>query len=222
MARSTSPPAGRRGADPEGTPSSRRDVLRNRNALLDAARELFSSGAPVPMYEIGRRAGVGQATLYRHFPDRASLAAAIAEELIEDLEAAAADIGRGPDSFVALLRQVVAIVAHSRGLIAVVQDATGESQLAQLADRLLALLALPLEDAHAAGTVTDTFVAADSLLVLKMIQGTLEGNSDPGSRLAVANHALGFILEGICVPPPGPPDEGRRVRRAVSSPKSRR
>ena len=42
----------------------RKDAARNRAAILDAARELFACGRDVPMYEIGRRAGVGQATLY--------------------------------------------------------------------------------------------------------------------------------------------------------------
>ena len=36
----------------------RKDAARSRTAILDAARELFSGGRDVPMYEIGRRAGV--------------------------------------------------------------------------------------------------------------------------------------------------------------------
>ena len=55
----------------------RKDAQRNREAILAAARELFAESADVPMYEIARRAGVGQATLYRNFPDRRNLAASL-------------------------------------------------------------------------------------------------------------------------------------------------
>jgi len=72
-------------------PPLRKDAARSRAAILTAARELFSSGRDIPMYEIGRRAGVGQATLYRHFPDRAAIVAAISREHVERIEALAAE-----------------------------------------------------------------------------------------------------------------------------------
>ena len=55
----------------------RKDAQRNREAILAAARALFAECADVPMCEVARRAGVGQATLYRNFPDRGDLAAAL-------------------------------------------------------------------------------------------------------------------------------------------------
>ncbi|MEV0092685.1 TetR/AcrR family transcriptional regulator [Streptomyces sp. NPDC050738] len=52
----------------------RADALRNRERIVAAAREIFVEFGPeVPLDEIARRAGVGNATLYRHFPDRAEL-----------------------------------------------------------------------------------------------------------------------------------------------------
>ncbi|MGW0701035.1 TetR/AcrR family transcriptional regulator [Streptomyces sp. NPDC002867] len=52
----------------------RADALRNRERIVSAAREMFVEYGPeVPLDEIARRAGVGNATLYRHFPDRAVL-----------------------------------------------------------------------------------------------------------------------------------------------------
>ena len=69
----------------------RKDAARNREAILDAARELMARSADFPLYEVARRAGVGQATLYRHFPDRATLAATIARELHEEIGAAVAE-----------------------------------------------------------------------------------------------------------------------------------
>jgi AcrR family transcriptional regulator len=46
----------------------RKDAARNREAILDAGRDLMAVSRDFPMSEVARRAGVGQATLYRHFP----------------------------------------------------------------------------------------------------------------------------------------------------------
>ncbi|MFI9649029.1 TetR/AcrR family transcriptional regulator [Streptomyces sp. NPDC052040] len=56
-------------------PRPRADALRNRERIVTAAREMFVEfGADVPFDEIARRAGVGNATVYRNFPDRDALA----------------------------------------------------------------------------------------------------------------------------------------------------
>src|SRR6201999_3204489 len=63
----------------------RADARRNYEALLDAADEIFSRRGPdAPLDEIARRAGVGNATLYRHFPSRRDLLVAVC---IGDVEA---------------------------------------------------------------------------------------------------------------------------------------
>jgi AcrR family transcriptional regulator len=62
----------------------RADQQRNRQALLDAARELFAKrGLDVPLDDIAKRSGLSNPTLYRHFPDRGSL---IIEVVLEHLE----------------------------------------------------------------------------------------------------------------------------------------
>lgn len=62
-------------ARPTGdTPELRADAARNRDRILRAAREAFSTdGIDVPISTIARRAGVGTATLYRRFPTREAL-----------------------------------------------------------------------------------------------------------------------------------------------------
>ncbi|MEU7551719.1 TetR/AcrR family transcriptional regulator [Streptomyces sp. NPDC044571] len=58
----------------ERVPRPRADAVRNRERILVAAREMFvETGCSAPFDEIARRAGVGNATVYRHFPDRAAL-----------------------------------------------------------------------------------------------------------------------------------------------------
>ena len=59
----------------------------NRRALIDAARDLFAEqGFSVPFSAIAKRAGVGQASLYRHFPDKVTLGVAIFDENLKLLE----------------------------------------------------------------------------------------------------------------------------------------
>lgn len=77
------------------TPSRapRSDALANRGKILESARQLFASeGTDVSMNEIARRAGVGAATLYRHFPQRDDLVAAIYQEELDSLAAAAEEL----------------------------------------------------------------------------------------------------------------------------------
>src|ERR1700745_2083307 len=90
----------------------RKDAQRNREAILEAARELFADCADVPMYEVARRAGVGQATLYRNFPDRRDLAAALLLEEMERTEQLAAEHAGDPDAFFVLLRNLVGTLAR--------------------------------------------------------------------------------------------------------------
>jgi AcrR family transcriptional regulator len=61
----------------------RKDVLRNRQRVVAAARAAFvEQGPDVSLEEIARRAGVGATTLYRHFADRDDLVEAVLEDLI--------------------------------------------------------------------------------------------------------------------------------------------
>jgi AcrR family transcriptional regulator len=83
------------------TPEERRPAnqgpkaaARNRTALIAAAREVYAAqGLDAPISAIARRAGVGQGSLYRHFPDRAAVAAAVLEENVRQIERAAAAEG---------------------------------------------------------------------------------------------------------------------------------
>jgi len=64
----------------------RRDAERNRQRILEAAREAFAhDGLSVTLDEIGRRAGVGVGTVYRRFPDKEQLIDALFEDRINEL-----------------------------------------------------------------------------------------------------------------------------------------
>ncbi len=193
----------------EHSPALRSDVQRNRRALLQAAHELFAAGRDVPMYEVARRAGVGQATLYRHFPDRLSLLAALAEEALAGLEEQARAIPPGPGALAAVLRLVAGVLARSGAFTEVLQEeekGSGRpepgSLLHRLMERVLALVAGPLQQAKAAGAISGDFQAEDVVLVLAMVKGALDAAGPaPAERAAVADRAVDLALYGLLARP---------------------
>ncbi|HEY1445767.1 MAG TPA: helix-turn-helix domain-containing protein [Acidimicrobiales bacterium] len=69
----------------EGRPM-RADARRNRELLVAAAKEVFSSqGAGASMEAIAKQAGVGVGTLYRHFPNRLDLVEAVYQTDVDEL-----------------------------------------------------------------------------------------------------------------------------------------
>src|SRR5918997_3877226 len=89
----------------------RADARRNYERLLTAARAAFDEhGADASLDGIARRAGVGIGTLYRHFPTRSDLLAAVLRDEIEALSAAAERLltSQAPgDALINWLRAVV-------------------------------------------------------------------------------------------------------------------
>ncbi|MEV4550834.1 TetR/AcrR family transcriptional regulator [Nonomuraea wenchangensis] len=98
----------------------RADARRNYDRLLAAAAEAVAEqGAEASLEEIARRAGVGSATLHRHFPSRQQLLEAVFRDKVEALCARAADLAAGPDPGRALATWLRAVAGHAvsnRGL----------------------------------------------------------------------------------------------------------
>jgi AcrR family transcriptional regulator len=182
-------------------PARRKDAQRNREAILDAARELFAECAEVPMYEVARRAGVGQATLYRNFPDRGNLAAAILTEWLERTEQLAAGHAGDPDAFFVLLRQVVEMTWRCRGIKELAQeDASVGSAIERFRQRLAELMTRPMRDAKSAGTLRRDLTTDDIFMILQMARGAADGTEGSAARASAAGRALTLVLEGISPP----------------------
>ncbi|GAA4898432.1 TetR/AcrR family transcriptional regulator [Streptomonospora salina] len=81
----------------------RADVRRNRAALLDTAqRHFLQHGVGTSLEAVAKEAGVGPGTLYRHFPTREALLAAVLQSRSEELVARQADIEQLDDPTEAL------------------------------------------------------------------------------------------------------------------------
>ncbi|MFF0740478.1 TetR/AcrR family transcriptional regulator [Streptomyces sp. NPDC004111] len=101
----------------DAPPPRRSDARRNRERLVDAARETFAEFGPgASLNEIARRADVGPGTLYRHFPHRQALLTAVLRDRVEALCAKAEELRTSdqvtPDE--ALAQWTQAFLTHAR------------------------------------------------------------------------------------------------------------
>ena len=149
----------------EGQPprAVRADAQRNEDAVLEAAKTVFASmGVDAPVREIAAQAGVGIGTLYRRFPNRADLIAAVFRREVDACTAEAATLSRDHGPGEALLRwldRYVEFIATKRGLASALHS--GEPAFETLPDyfrasfepTLTALLAAAAAKGEARGDV---------------------------------------------------------------------
>lgn len=102
--------------------TARADALRNSRAVLKAAISVFAtSGVDAPVREIAEKAGVGVATLYRHYPQRSDLIVAALRNEIDECAGAAPQIAarHAPgDALAHWMQRYVDFIATKRGLAA--------------------------------------------------------------------------------------------------------
>jgi AcrR family transcriptional regulator len=179
----------------------RKDAQRNHAAILAAARELFADSADVPMCEVARRAGVGQATLYRNFPDRRNLVAALLAEQMQHTERVAAQHAGDPDAFFVLVRTIVENVASCFALGQLArEDACLGSELARGRQRLAELITEPIADAKAAGTLRRDVTTEDVFLVVSACRGAMDGGAGPVARAVAGGRLLALLFNGLSPP----------------------
>ncbi len=158
----------------------------NRRALIAAAREVFAeSGLSAPFSAVAKRAGVGQGSLYRHFPDRTALAVAVFDENVGDLERHTAPEGRTIDD---LLDLVVEQAVVSTALIELITADLQDSRVLPLGERFSALVAELVARDRAAGHIGGHVEAEDVMMATGMLATEL-ARTDPADRPAAAKRA---------------------------------
>ncbi len=147
----------------------RADAQRSVAALLDAAKAIFvTSGVDAPVREIAERAGVGVGTLYRRFPRRTDLIAAVFRREIDDCADAAAVLAADHAPFAALaewMQRYVTFVGTKRGFARALHadDPAFTSLYAHFDRRLRPAFRMLFDAAVAAGDIR-TDVAPDDVL----------------------------------------------------------
>jgi len=188
---------------PTRAPSTRRDAVRNRARLARAATAAFrEDGLDVAVDVIAKRAGVGVATLYRHFPTKLDLIVAVTEAVLEDLEAAAQSASALPadDVLRAFLTAAMEQQHENRGFLeAITQHALPADARDDLADRVVTMLAPIVAAAHAAGTLARELDAEDLLVAMRMLGAAASTTVRPRPP----EIALSVVLGGLAGPASG-------------------
>ncbi|WP_030754707.1 TetR/AcrR family transcriptional regulator [Streptomyces griseus] len=201
-----------RGADGAGggavaarrVPRPRADALRNRERLVTAAREMFVEfGCSVPYDEVARRAGVGNATLYRNFPERADLVREVVLSLLARLtERAELALAEEADAFEAVRRFVYAAADERVGALCPMLDGTFDKDHPDLVVER-ARLEEAVEDlvrrAQTAGRLRPDVGVGDLMVGVSQLTRPLPGTGCQDFAPFVHRH-LQLFLDGLEAP----------------------
>jgi len=166
----------------------RADGRRNRELLLAAAAELIArDGAQASLEEIARRAGVGSATLHRHFASRHALLEAVFRDGVAQLcERATAQPGADPGAELATwLEDLTVYAATNRGLATALlagPDALTPEEIC-CTDMVREVLDVLVVRASSARALHENATTSDLLLLANTIAVATENDPTSASRL---------------------------------------
>jgi AcrR family transcriptional regulator len=175
----------------------RSDAIRNTERLLEAARELFDEkGAAVTMDEIAQQARVGNATMYRRFPSRSDLLAAVYSDQLSALCGYGAQLLDATDPAEAMFKWLAAFVDHLADKRELAMAATEGDELQRgemfrrWHDSMITAAAGLLRRAQEVGAVREEVTAVD---VLVLANAMVLASSDAGQ----AHRMLRYVRDGI-------------------------
>lgn len=179
----------------------RTDAALRRRQILDAADEVFSEhGVHAPLELVVERAGLGRATLYRNFPDREALMAALLERGMDAFERAARDLGDRPDGLAVLLHDVAEYIAEAAPLMDFWRTMQcGHPVVEGVDGRVLAIFMPLVRRAIEAGLCRPDVDEAQMLLVMNMLSGCVRGTDD-AERRRLAHGAADLLLRALGMP----------------------
>ena len=151
---------------PQAAPRTQRaDARRNREKVLEAARERFAlQGLETQMDDIASAAGVGVGTVYRHFPTKEDLLQALADDRFEGLAAAAREALEVSDAwqgFVEFMTYSARVMAEDRALSEAMDQLPGLCRSSAERVEMLALTGEVVARAQASGDLRPDLVPED-------------------------------------------------------------
>jgi AcrR family transcriptional regulator len=160
-----------------GLPTLRVDAQRNQDRIVAAAREAFAEqGSEVSIEEIARRAGVGAATVYRRFPTKEILVAAIVDAVIGEVEVkltAALALTDAWEALLAGMRVVLEIQAANMVVVQVLAETGALPALKEVVhERIMAPLEEAFRRAQASGQLRPDLDPAEVPCLLGMVSTT--------------------------------------------------
>jgi len=185
-------------------PRLRADATRNRERIVAAAQEAFIEFGPdVPLDEIARRAGIGNATLYRHFPDRRDLIRSVVLSVLATMaDEAKAIMDDAPDAFTALEGFVHGAVEWKVGALCPMLSEwmdLEEPDLLAARDRLDTVVAGVIDRAQTEGSLRSDVGAGDIMIIASQIARPLPGAA-PADHVYFVHRHLQLVLDGLRAP----------------------
>jgi AcrR family transcriptional regulator len=176
-------------------PARRSDAVQNRARIVAAARAVLAESDHVHLNEIAKRAGVGQGTLYRHFPSREALLAEVYRQDVEELVAAASALLSEHEPVAALrlwLDRVIDYAEIKRGVLVALQPAAWQDLVAHSENPIKGALGRLLDAGKAAGAIR-TDVDAHGVILLIAYLGRL----DRSEWESTARPLMNVIVDGL-------------------------
>jgi len=173
----------------------RADATENRARIIRAARLAMAESDDVKLNAIAKQAGVGQGTLYRHFPSRDDLLAEVYRTDVEELVAAAPALLAVHEPLQALARwfdRVAEYARVKRGVFAAVEASVRHGLSAHSHGPIGDALTMLLDAGQADGTIRPDVDARDVILLIGFLSRLDEAEAD-----ARGQHLLGVILDGL-------------------------
>lgn len=188
----------------DAVPRPRADAVRNRERILAAARDvLVEFGPAAPLDEIARRAGVGNATLYRHFPDRPALIHHVVLFGMDRVTALAVDsLAEEPDAFAALCRFTHAAADERIGALCPVLSSDFDHDHPELVasrETLEESVEALLAAGRASGLLRTDIGVGDLMIALSQLSRPLPGTGCFEANVFVHRH-LQLFLDGLRAP----------------------
>jgi AcrR family transcriptional regulator len=182
----------------------RADASRNRERIVAAAREaIVEFGPEVPLDEVARRAGVGNATLYRHFRDRTELIRQVALSVMAATAQRAEDaLVQESDAFRALSRFVFEAAEERIGALCPLLSAAHDRRdpaVAAQSERLTKSINAIMDRARRTGQLRADIAVGDLMVALTQLTRPLPGNGCAGFEHFVHRH-LQLFLDGLRAP----------------------
>lgn len=184
--------------------SLRSDARDNRERILAVTRTAFAAeGLGVTMREIARRAEVGPATLYRHFPTKEALVTEVFAEQMTTCTAIVDEALADPDSwrgFCRVVEKICEMHAEDRGFTTAFVSAFPHAiDFAAARERALDKVAELARRAKETGKLRPDFVLDDLIMVL-MANGGIRTPS-PATAVAAARRFAALLIQGMRAEP---------------------
>ncbi|GAA1677337.1 TetR/AcrR family transcriptional regulator [Glycomyces endophyticus] len=183
------------------------DAELNRDRIIDAARKVYRrEGLSASMASIARAAGVGIATLFRRFPTRTELIAAVFEDAMERNRAAAVAAGANEsawDGFRGYIETVCGLQADNRGFAEVLTMNFGSAKdLERKRQEGFAAFTGLIERAKAEGRLRKDFTPEDLPILLMANAGVLGAAGDAAGE--ASRRLVGQMLRAFAADPAEP------------------